>query len=201
MKLYRILGSQVCNVEVVRAIPCVLWGDHDRVAEGAMRLDASNGPIGKVTVRTSHVVSRSQASCVTSTGSSLAFLMKRWTLTCSTLSEASGDRRSYSVVPQAPTRSTCARSALLRSRQKIRKASNSEPAPSHAGTLPQSRARRLRGAWWVIVARHCAKAGNPSGNPVVVTAPAGMRPGGRRTGLDLRRRARASPGGRPLAYF
>jgi hypothetical protein len=41
----------VCNVEVVRAFPCVLWRHHYRVGKGAMRLDASDGPVGEFTVR------------------------------------------------------------------------------------------------------------------------------------------------------
>ena len=44
-------------------------------------------------------------------------------------------------------------------------------------------------------------AGNPSGNPVIATEPAGMRPVGLRTVLDLRRCATTAPVRRVVSYF
>jgi hypothetical protein len=45
------------------------------------------------------------------------------------------------------------------------------------------------------------EAGNPFGNPVVVTVPARMQPSGRQTRLHLWRCSRAALGGRGLPYF
>jgi hypothetical protein len=46
-----------------------------------------------------------------------------------------------------------------------------------------------------------AKAGNPSGNPVVVTVPVGMQPDGRQSQLDLRRTSKAPLGRRVVSHF
>jgi hypothetical protein len=45
------------------------------------------------------------------------------------------------------------------------------------------------------------EAGNPVGNPVIVMVPAGMRPGGRQTRLDLRRCAQGALARRVVSYF
>jgi hypothetical protein len=58
------------------------------------------------------------------------------------------------------------------------------------------------GQWFgLMLAVAGREAGNPFGNPVVVTVPAGMQPGGRQTRLDLRRWATAAQDGWPLPYF
>jgi hypothetical protein len=200
-KLYRILGRQVRNVEPMRAIPCVLWRDHYMVGKGAMRLDASDRPVGNFAVRNKPCCLKIAGELYDFDRQLAAFLMKQWTRTCSTLSEASGARRSYSVVPQAPTRSTWERSALVRSRQKIRKASNREPAPSHAGTLPQSRSGRLAEGMAgdrSKASRHCWQSFWQSGR----CNRTGRDATGRMT--DLTRPAAmptAGPGGRLVSYF
>jgi hypothetical protein len=50
------------------------------------------------------------------------------------------------------------------------------------------------------IGRAVREPGNPVGNPVVVTVPAGMPPGGRQTRSDLRRCVRAAPVGRVVSH-
>ena len=71
-----------------------------------------------------------------------------------------------------------------------------------AGGRPKDGAQPMRSpVVGLMLAVASREAGNPVGNPVVVTVPAGMQPGGRRTQRDLRRWPRASPGRRVVSHF